>query len=103
MMDLFTRLSKLQPQQADIARKRAMVDQLRAGGRMPGMREAGGVTQAPNPLEFLGALGSQGLGAYKEDQANKAEDVLSGQRRNEFDAFRKAQGFGDPKPLAFKP
>jgi len=101
MMDLFTRLGKLQPEQQKLARDRAMVGRLREGGAMPGMRQAGGVQMAANPLEFLGSMAHQGLGAYKEDQANKAEEALGEQRRGEFDAFRLAQGFGG-KPLAFK-
>jgi hypothetical protein len=94
MMDLYSRISGLQPQQQEIARKKAMIGQLRQGAAMPGMRQAGRVQQAANPLEFLSSLGHAGAAAYQGQQQQGLEDQYSKDRANEFGAFRKTMGFG---------
>lgn len=49
---------------------------------MPGMRTAGRLTQAANPLEFLGAVGQRGVGEYLRSQGNKARfDMSAGNER----------------------
>ena len=87
--DLYTTLSGLQPQEAKIKRQRALADQLRAGGKMPTMRDP---TVASHPLEFLSSLAHTGLGAYKGAQADTEEDAYGANRRAALEAMRIRQG-----------
>jgi hypothetical protein len=89
LMDLYSRLGALQPQEKAAGRQRALADQLRGGARMPGMRAG----QAAHPLEFLSSLGHAGAAAYKGSQADTAEDELAKERAGAFGEFRKGQGF----------
>lgn len=89
LMDLYSRLGALQPQEKAAGRQRALANQLRGGAGMPGMRAG----QAAHPMEFLSSLGHAGAAAYKGSQADTAEDELAKQRAGAFGDFRKAQGF----------
>jgi hypothetical protein len=93
LMDLYSRLGALAPQEKNVSRQRAMAEQLRQGAGMPGMRQAGRTVQAANPLEFLSSLGHAGAAAYRGGQADTAEDELAQQRAGAFGQFRKGQGF----------
>jgi len=98
LMDLYTRMGALDPEQKKITRQRAMVEQLRKGAGTPGMRDTGKLTVAANPLEFLSSIAHTGLGTYQGAQADTAEDLLGQKKREEFGKFRRGAGFGDQAP-----
>jgi hypothetical protein len=89
LMDLYSRLGALQPQQQAANKQRAMANQLRGGAGMPGMRAG----QAAHPMEFLSSLGHAAGAAYQGNEADKAEAELAKQRAGAFGEFRKGQGF----------
>jgi len=89
LMDLYSRLGALQPQQQAATKQRALAEQLRGGARMPGMRG----NQAAHPMEFLSSLAHAGGAAYQGAGADKAEADLAGERAKAFGGFREAQGF----------
>ena len=97
LLDYLLEIGAMQPQQEQLARKRALVDQLRQGGRTPGMRQAPGMVQAAHPLEFLGALAHQGVGQYKEGQADQMQDQYGRDRRAALRSLRtKMMPSGNP-------
>ena len=85
----YASLEGLNPRVDALTKQQAMAAELRKGGAMPGMRQAGGVTQAANPLEFLGALGSTGLGEYVGSKADTEAKGLGDERKQIFDALRR--------------
>ena len=92
LMDYLTSQGALQPQVQEIARQRALAEQLRKTP-LPGMRGGGGRVQtAANPLEFLGALGQQGVGAYQGQQADVGQKALDLDSANAFNKQRNSYG-----------
>ena len=97
LMDYLLEIGAMQPQQEQLAQKRALVNQLRQGGRTPGMRASPGMVHAANPLEFLGALAHQGVGQFKEGQADQMQDQYGRERRAALRSLRtKMMPSGNP-------
>jgi hypothetical protein len=94
MLDYLTTMGGLQPQHAEIARKRALVEQLRKGGQMGQMRNAGRMQVAQHPLEMLGALANTGVGAYKAQQADEDQAALTRKSDQAFADLRERSGVG---------
>ena len=84
MMEYLMQTAEMQPEQQAIARKQAMVDQLRAGAaNTPQMRGGGrGFTTAANPLEFLNNVAQTGLAKQGENQAAAMQDAYGAKRRS---------------------
>jgi hypothetical protein len=87
--DIYTTLMQLQPEEAKFKRQRAMAEQLRAGGKLPGMRHE---AVAAHPLEALNSALSGIGGAYMGSKADAAEDEYGSKRRAELEAMRIRQG-----------
>ena len=81
MLEYLMEMGAMQPEQEAIARKQAMVNQLRQAGQMPGMRAHGRINTAAHPLEMLGAMANQGVGEYQNRQANQMQDQYGARRR----------------------
>ena len=73
MLEAYFGLAGLRPEEMDLQRKQAMIDQLRQQGQqMPDMRRAGNVTVAAHPLEFIG----KGFQQYQAGQQQTGQDKL---------------------------
>lgn len=81
MMDYLLELGSLTPQQEAALRQQKKVDLLREGSAMPGMRQAGRMVQAANPLEFLNSVARTGAAEYKQRGADAAMDSYGQARR----------------------
>jgi hypothetical protein len=81
MLEYLLGLGELQPQQDEMAHQRERVGQLRGMGAMPGMRQAGRVSVAANPLEFLGAVGAQGAATLGDKDLMAQQAKYGGDRR----------------------
>ena len=81
MLEYLMEMGAMAPEQEGINRQRAMVEQLRQRGGMPGMRDSGRMVHAANPLEFLSSVANTGLGEYKNRQADAAQDAYGAKRR----------------------
>jgi len=90
MMEYLMQMAEMQPEQQAIARKQAMVDQLRAGAaNTPQMRGGGrGFTTAANPLEFLNNVAQTGLAKQGENQAAAMQDAYGAKRRSNLQDLR---------------
>jgi hypothetical protein len=78
MMDYLLEMGAMQPEQEELARKRAMVDQLRGmSQRSPEMRGNGRMQVAANPLEFL----NQGLQGYAAKTMGDKADVTGREQK----------------------
>lgn len=92
MLDYLMEMGTLQPQQDKIAQQQAMVNQLRQGGmQSPGMRQAGRLQMAANPLEFLGQLGQAGAGAFGQQDVQAAQEAYKQQRMDALARVRQGQ------------
>ena len=87
-IDYLMEMGALQPQEQDIARQRAMVEQLRGNAQMPGMRQAGRVVQAANPLEFLSSVGSGYMAQQREQGADALAKDLTQKKRIGLEGYR---------------
>ncbi len=90
MMDYLLEMGAMQPEQEELARKRATVDALRGMSQQsPGMRGNGRMQIAANPLEFL----NQGLQGYAAKQMGGEADAtgkaLKQRRLDSLGAMRK--------------
>lgn len=110
MLEYLMEMGALQPQEEAIAQKRAMVNQLRQGGQLPGISTTPGgngqpqIQQAASPMAFLGALGQQGLAAYQGRQADKMQDAYGAARRGALGDLRLRMGMqGQPRPQQQQP
>jgi hypothetical protein len=81
MLEYLMSIGALQPEQENIARKQAMISQLRQQGRLPEMRQAGRLVVASNPFETLGSVLHQGLGQYEQGNMEKMQDEYGNKRR----------------------
>lgn len=102
LMEYLMQIGALQPQQADIGRQRAMVEQLRGASQVPtDVRQAGRVATARHPLEMLAPAIGQGVASYREQQANTAQDALQRQRQQVMqNIFSRFGGGGVPQQTA---
>lgn len=85
MWDYYLETADLQPQEREVARQRAMAQQLRGMGQVPEgtMGRYGGYQTARSPLENIAApMLAAGLGAYQDKQALGAEKSLGGLRKD---------------------
>lgn len=81
LADYYATMAKLSPREKEIARQRQMVAGLRKMGEQPqDGRMVGQVYVARNPLEHIAGLAAQGLGSYREHQANQAQTGYEGER-----------------------
>jgi len=97
MLEYLLEMGALSPEQEEIARQRSLVDQLRSTPQ-PGMRNAGRVTVAANPLEHIAGVAGQGLASWKENKANAAGKALQDKRLAGIDRMRKRMGQGAVAP-----
>lgn len=81
MLEYLMQMGELQPEQAAIARKQALVDQLRQGGATPGMRGNSRLQTAANPLEFLNSVGSNYLAQKGTNEIGTMSDKYGATRR----------------------
>jgi len=91
MMEYLMQMAEMQPEQQAIARKQAMVDQLRAGAaNAPQMRSTSGrgFTTAANPLEFLNNVAQTGLAKRGENEAAAMQDAYGVKRRSNLQDLR---------------
>lgn len=99
MLDYLMEMGQLQPQQEAITRQRALVDRLREQGQTPGMRQAGRLVTAANPLEFLGAAGSNYMAGQKEQEANTMQDQYKQKRMDALGRMRGGMGAQTTPPI----
>lgn len=96
MLEHLLEMGALTPEQQAIERQRKMAEQLRAGGAMPEMRQAGRVSVAAHPLEALNAGLSGALGAYQGGLADRRAGALDKARTDAFGRFAgRARGIID--------
>ena len=88
MLQYLMEMGALQPEAEEVQRQRALVQQLRQGGQMPGMRQVGRVAVAANPLEFLNSVGNTGLAEFRNQSANQAADAYGQRRRDVLQSLR---------------
>ena len=100
MLEYLLEMGALQPEQDAIAQKRAIVNQLRQGGQLPGISSTPGggggpgvyaqpqIQRAAGPLAALSTLGQQALAAYQNQQANQMQDAYGQRRRDALGALR---------------
>lgn len=89
MLQYLLEMGALTPQQAEAARQRKMVEELRGASQVPtDTRNAGRMMVARNPLEMLAPVVGQGLASWKDRQATKAEDAYKQARLGAFDRLR---------------
>jgi hypothetical protein len=93
MLEYLLEMGALAPEEEDLARQRALVDQLRSTPQ-PGMRNAGRVMVAANPLEHVAGVLGQGLASYKEQGANTASKALQDKRLQGISRMRNRFGAG---------
>jgi len=93
MLDYMLEMGALTPEQEQLARQRQMVDQLRATPQ-PGMRQAGRMVVAANPLEHLAGVAGQGLASYKERGADAAAKGLQDKKLAGIKGIRDRWGMG---------
>jgi hypothetical protein len=69
----------------NIAKKTAMLQQLRQKTEMPGMIQGGGArtVKAAHPLSMLADVGGQLVGAYKQRGLDEQSNNLAGDRRSQ--------------------
>lgn len=97
MLEYLLEMGALTPQQAEVARQRKMVEELRGMSSMDPVREtrnAGRLQVARSPLEMLAPAIGQGLASYKEKGANKADDSYKQARLGAFDRLRSKASAG---------
>jgi len=95
MLDYLLEMGAMQPEQEELARKRATVDALRGmSTRSPDMRGNGRVQVAANPLEFL----NQGLQGYAAKQMGGETDAAGrAMKQRRLDSLGKLrQSWGQP-------
>jgi hypothetical protein len=85
MMDYLLEMGAMQPEQEQLARQRALVDQMRGmSQRSPEMRGNSNVQVAANPLEFL----NQGLQSYAAKQmGGRADTAEAAYKRRRLEAL----------------
>jgi hypothetical protein len=89
MLQYLLEMGALTPQEAEIARQRKMVDELRGQSQVPTeTRNAGRLQVARSPLEMLAPAVGQFAATYKEGQANKMNDAYKQARLGAFDRLR---------------
>jgi hypothetical protein len=99
MLEYLMQMGALQPEQEAISRQRVMADQLRQGGQMPGMRQAGRVAVAANPLEFLSAVGSNYGALQKDKKADTMQEAYKGKRMAALGDLRTRMGQMPKAPI----
>lgn len=87
MMEYLLELGSLTPQQEAAMRQQKQVDMLREGAGTPGMRQAGRMVQAANPLEFLNSMARTGAAEYTQRGADAAMDQYGAARRGALDSM----------------
>lgn len=94
MLDYLLKMGELQPEQEAVTRQRSMVSRLREQGQQPGMRQAGRLVTAANPLEFLAAAGSNYMAGKREQEADTMQDEYKQKRLDALGDLRKRYGLG---------
>jgi hypothetical protein len=88
LMDYLLELGALTPQQEQAMRQQKQVELLRQGSGVPDMRQAGRVSVAANPLEFLNSAARTGAAEYKQGQANQTMDAYGAARRKALEGLQ---------------
>lgn len=94
MLDYLLEMGALEGDQQGVDRQRLQAKMLRGAAPSPEGRMAGRVYTAANPLEHVASALGQGLGSYRDRQADAGADALKQKRMAALSGMRDRWGLG---------
>jgi hypothetical protein len=88
-------------QQQEIARKQALLTQLRSDTALPGMIQGGGArtVKAAHPLSAIADIGGKLIGGYKQKKLDEQASNIAGQSRSDLAELVEQQRLAKQKAL----